>query len=276
MLVDNIDDFIKCIPTALGTKWETIQSYMIDAENEMVLLSFGEDLIEKITSLENDPARLIANHIQCLLAYHHAIPFLDVIQTTNGFAVVNSSNLAPASKERVERLIEKCESQINFYTDLLITNIRDKNELLAEWKKFGNYNSLNNCIFATGEEFARHADVVGSKRAFFLQVKSQIESLQLTMIAPVISADYLNQLITEVRNNNYTPGTAVILNLCQKAIGSVISGKNEIAVDILNEILRIMNNNLETYTVYASSTEYKARNKVYVNKQSDSTFVFGL
>ena len=38
-------------------------------------------------------------------AFRSAIPHLDIILTPNGFGIVNNSNIAPASKERVERLI---------------------------------------------------------------------------------------------------------------------------------------------------------------------------
>ena len=38
-------------------------------------------------------------------AFRNAVPHLDLILTPNGFGIVNNSNIAPASKERVERLI---------------------------------------------------------------------------------------------------------------------------------------------------------------------------
>ena len=38
-------------------------------------------------------------------AFRSAIPHLDIILTPNGFGIVNNSNIAPASKERVERLV---------------------------------------------------------------------------------------------------------------------------------------------------------------------------
>lgn len=49
-----------------------------------------------------------------LIAYHAfmlAIPFLDLVLTPNGFGIVSNSNVAPASKERVERLIASIETQ---------------------------------------------------------------------------------------------------------------------------------------------------------------------
>ena len=38
-------------------------------------------------------------------ALRRAIPSLDIVLTPNGFGIVNSSNIAPASKPRVDRLV---------------------------------------------------------------------------------------------------------------------------------------------------------------------------
>ena len=38
-------------------------------------------------------------------AMRRAIPSLDIVLTPNGFGIVNSSNIAPASKPRVDRLV---------------------------------------------------------------------------------------------------------------------------------------------------------------------------
>lgn len=52
-----------------------------------------------------------------------AIPSLDLVQTVNGFAVVSNQNLAPASRDRVDRLIaahrSQCDSAISAIIPLL-------------------------------------------------------------------------------------------------------------------------------------------------------------
>ena len=51
------------------------------------------------------PAKVTMARIVAFDAFRSAIPHLDVILTPNGFGIVSNSNIAPASKERVERLI---------------------------------------------------------------------------------------------------------------------------------------------------------------------------
>ena len=50
-------------------------------------------------------AKVTMARIVAFDAFRSAIPHLDIILTPNGFGIVNNSNIAPASKERVERLI---------------------------------------------------------------------------------------------------------------------------------------------------------------------------
>ena len=56
-------------------------------------------------------------------AFRNAVPHLDLMLTPNVFGIVNNSNIAPASKERVERLInsllDNCENEIESLLSLL-------------------------------------------------------------------------------------------------------------------------------------------------------------
>ena len=47
-------------------------------------------------------------------ALRRAIPALDLVLTPNGFGVVQNNNVVPASKERVERLIQSCIDRRDF------------------------------------------------------------------------------------------------------------------------------------------------------------------
>ena len=66
----------------------------------------GDELVQSqpsdeiLMKLKVTMARIVAFD-----AFRNAIPHLDLILTPNGFGIVNNSSIAPASKERVERLI---------------------------------------------------------------------------------------------------------------------------------------------------------------------------
>ena len=54
---------------------------------------------------EDNPIRIITAKLIASEALRRAIPSLDLVLTPNGFGVVSNQNIAPASKERVDRLI---------------------------------------------------------------------------------------------------------------------------------------------------------------------------
>ena len=55
---------------------------------------------------EDNPTKVLARQIVCYEAFRRALPHLDVILTPNGFGIVNNQNIVPASKERINRLLD--------------------------------------------------------------------------------------------------------------------------------------------------------------------------
>ena len=54
---------------------------------------------------DTNPIKILTARLIVADALHRAIPSLDIVLSPNGFAVVNTSNLAPASTARVDRLV---------------------------------------------------------------------------------------------------------------------------------------------------------------------------
>ena len=78
-------------------------------------------LIEEFTSdrtfnticgyVDDNPTKVLATQIVAYEAFRRALPHLDVILTPNGFGIVSNQNIAPASRDRVDRLIGSIEMQ---------------------------------------------------------------------------------------------------------------------------------------------------------------------
>jgi len=62
-------------------------------------------LAEISTREEADSLCSITTQVVVYEAFRCALPHLDVVLTPNGFGIVNNTNIAPASKERIERLL---------------------------------------------------------------------------------------------------------------------------------------------------------------------------
>jgi hypothetical protein len=278
MLVSTITEFVRYIPTAEGTDFSAIKPFLEQAESELVNNLLGSDLMDAIAALElvhktKEEAKILVAY----MAYRDAIPFADIVQTPTGFAVVNNANQAPASKERVERLIKWTEQIIDRHTDILINHIYTTGSLLTEWKKFSGFGDLTNCFFFTGSDYAFHVSVKNNKRERFMQDKGKLIAWQENVLAPVISKVFLEQLISEVQNNNLTNGSFNIIHYCKMILARMIEDKQDEAVKLLNAVANILDSNLDTYPAYAQSDEYKLKSGVkYENTAEAPGFFFGM
>ena len=83
----------------------------------------GENFLEDVANGEESATwQAAATAIACD-AFRRSVPSLDLILTPNGFGVVSNSNVAPASKERVERLMASLADQRDKAIDLLIRHL---------------------------------------------------------------------------------------------------------------------------------------------------------
>lgn len=278
MLISTITEFVRFIPTAEGTDFSAISPFLMQAETDLKANLLGADLLTTIDTLElQDPVKEQAKLLLALMAYRDAIPFVDLIQTPNGFAVVNNSNQAPASKERVERLIEWCEHSIDRNTDILIYQVYSTPALLTQWQKFNGFSDIVNCFFLTGSDYAFHVSVHGKKREKLLQDKGKLIAWQENVLAPVISRDLLYQLIGEFRNNTFSAGSGNVIHYCKMILSRMVEEKKEEAVKLLNAVANVLDSNLATYPAYAASDEYKIKSGTkYENTADSPAFFFGM
>lgn len=76
-----------------------------------------------------DALRQLALKIIVNKAFAEALPSLDVILTPAGFAVISTEGRAPASKERVERLVESLNSSVDANAIVLLSRLHQ----IPEW-----------------------------------------------------------------------------------------------------------------------------------------------
>lgn len=274
MLITNIEDFVKIIPTAAGTEWDAMEPFIFEAENQLIGLFLGEDLYQYFET-SSGQMKSIANRLLCLQAYENAIPFVDLVQTPNGFAVISATNLLPASKERVEKLRAWVENQIYMNSDLLVQLIMSSVEALAEWTKFVNFKDLTDCLFYTGIDFARYATVEGTKRKTFMDNRNKLINWQVNVLEKVVSKVYLEKLIEALRTSTCTTGDFKVIRLCKMILGKMYDGQDTEADKLCNALANVLDSDLVTYTDYANSAEYALKSKPrYENRQEDNLFFF--
>lgn len=278
MFITTIDDFIKYIPTAEETEWKAISPFIESADTEIQMTLTGADLYDYAESLavENVLHRLVCNLI-CMTAYKNAIPFVDLVQTTNGFAVVNNSNVSPASKERVERLILMCDKVIDRTTDLLITATMTTAAALAEWKKYSGFNDMTNCLFVTGIDFEGYFKQSELKRKSFLDYKNDLMYCQENVLCENFSREVIDELVGQIRNNSLTESNKILLTQMKQVLGKYAEGLRDEELKAQSGSFKMIYEGLKGNPTYEASATAIVRLPAsnYENKQSDPTFFWG-
>ena len=102
----------QCIPNTMAsaagepTLYLKLYPYLEQAEQWLVDNITGQEVLNVIATMKDiDTPRYLAAKVITCHALSLAVPSLDLVLTANGFGIVNTGNIAPASKDRVERLM---------------------------------------------------------------------------------------------------------------------------------------------------------------------------
>lgn len=288
-MIANIDDFVKYIPTARGTHFEDIAPFIEEAKIWIEQEFFGRDLLSTIEAEDaNSEAKKVVDSIICLKAYSTAIPFLDVVQTANGFAVVNNSNQAPASKERVERLLKHVQERLYFHVDNLIVCIEAKTNYLDKWRLSSRFENLTDLIYWSGIEFLQYcgdsvesvanvADAIKHNIPYkdLQRMRSMITGFQYQEISSYISRVYLDDLINKRRLGTLTGEERKLIDNLKIIVALYIRNNSFKAEEQLKYIVNRMVTNIDSFPSYKESEEYKIKiSERYQNQQDDATYFF--
>jgi len=261
MILKTLDQFQKAIPTAIAIEnFSDVEPYIRSAELWIKNQVLGKDLYDLVageTFADEDLLQLcrsvIGNH-----SFWDAIPFLDLVLTNNGFAVISAQNKVPASKERVDRLRENCLVRRDSEVELLIAFLEDHPDYHDEWKGSPAYSVMSECLIRTATELQQYSQWTGTRRDF-LQLRPKMIQQTMTKLEPVFSKDYIEELIEKQRDHDVTAGDLKIIVLLKFALGSLVTDNEHPAKKITADALRYIDNHLTDFPTYASSGEYLAR-----------------
>ena len=100
---------------------EKLTPFIEQAEGWLAENFTSAELLQTIAAEEGSPLKSLCSRIVITEAFRTAVPSLDVILTPNGFGIVNNTNVVPASRDRIERLLLSLE---NSRDELLISLLR--------------------------------------------------------------------------------------------------------------------------------------------------------
>ena len=164
-----------------------------------------------------------------------AIPSLDIVLTPNGFGIVNSSNIAPASKPRVDRLVGSMLS----HRDDCIAALLPELVGASKWLSSSQAEYFGSTLFPTMDIVDAIGGATGSKWDKYQELHPQIYDLEASLAEEWFSPELMAQLRSENLRGTLTgPRKSVVLGLQSQIVAYLKGGtfNSRRLADIVNYI----------------------------------------
>jgi hypothetical protein len=215
----------------------------------------------------------MCERVVALRAYERAIPFLDLRQTEQGFAVISTDGLVPASKDRVKALADACKADAEDAEDNLLSFLESlSGELKTIWLNSSTSTYLTDTYIATFKEFKRYIPGTPEYPVAFPKNRAEFRGLWGAMrtainfkIEPNISQELSEQLIEEIREKSLTEANAKIIEPLRFALAAYALGIKQKGNEYLGQALAFLKDNPDDYPLWKNSTVGQA----IINRQKE-------
>lgn len=142
---------------------------------------------------DSNPLKVLTSRLVVADALRRAIPSLDIVLSPNGFAVVNTSNLAPASKPRVDRLIGSMLSHRDDCIAALLPGLVGA----SKWLTSSQADFFGATLFPDLRIVDAVGGAIGSKWDRYLELRPQVIDLEASLAEEWLSPELMSALRSE-------------------------------------------------------------------------------
>ncbi len=164
------------------------------AEDWVITNLTSASVLDHIAGLSDDNnTRTLTSQLIVAIALINAIPSLDLVLTPNGFGVVSNQNVAPASKERLERLI----ASLKIVRDDCILALLKVLPSQSDWLATAQAEFFGATLFPATSIVQDVGAVCASEWQKYLELRSQIIDLEALLADEWFSLELMSALRTE-------------------------------------------------------------------------------
>lgn len=139
---------------------------------------------------DSNNIKILCSRLVVADALRRAIPSLDIVLTPNGFAVVSTSNLAPASKPRVDRLVGSMLS----HRDDCIAALLPELVVASKWLTSSQADFFGATLFPDLAIVDSVGGATGSKWERYLELRPQVIDLEASLAEEWFSPELMSAL----------------------------------------------------------------------------------
>lgn len=284
MLISSNEQLLTLIPNTLTTAkgevplYDKMVPFLSTTEEWLADNITSEAVLTAIGDLEvSHPTRILTCQIIAYDAFYRAIPQLDVILTPNGFGIVSNSNIAPASKERMERLIASMLEN----RDRLLMHLMPLLTAFDGWTESEQGRFFSATMFPNMEVTLRFPRPSGSRWDKYLALRDAVIPVEEFFATQYLSKELLEVLRSEVQTRHYrsTAHKTVCRILQAVEIRCLLSGDPTASMhfehDALFDIVNTIRNTPEEFPEWhTSATAELYAPSVFENKKDSQGYWF--
>lgn len=227
---------------------------------------------------EADLLRTFASKVIVCEAFRNAVPSLDLVLTPNGFGIVNNSNVVPASRDRVARLIDSLEAERDRAIRLLLTQLCGT----ESWQTTLEHDFFTSTMFPN-LDVCDYLSIREHQWDKYQELRSVLISIEDKLAANYLSPELIQSLRCEVSTPS---GTASLVRrqviksiraLLAKLLRIELSGttpQNSLHYELTN-IVNVIQNHPDDFTEWHNSSVVLLFSPViYKNKKKDGGYWF--
>ena len=184
---------------------------------------------------DNNNIKILCSRLVVADALRRAIPSLDIVLTPNGFAVVNTSNLAPASKPRVDRLV----GSMLAHRDDCIAALLPALVNASKWLNSEQADFFGATLFPNLNIIDAVGVAAGSRWEKYLELRSQVIDLEASLAEEWLSPELMSALRFDNLRGDLTEKRNEIVRQTQAQIVGYLKGgsfNSRRLADIVNYI----------------------------------------
>ena len=184
---------------------------------------------------DSNEIKIICSRLVVADALRRAIPSLDIVLTPNGFGVVSTQNLAPASKPRVDRLV----GSMLAHRDDCIAALLPELVGASKWLTSPQADFFGSTLFPDLGIVDAVGGATGSKWEKYLELRPQVIDLEASLAEEWLSPGLMSALRSENLRGDLTEKRSVIVRQVKAQIlGYLKSGSfsSHRLADIVNRI----------------------------------------
>jgi hypothetical protein len=271
LLIPNVLATVEGEPTLI----EKLYPYLETAEQWAIDTFVPEAIFDEIAETDSfgpdERFRFPLEKLVACHAYMTAIPSLDLVLTPNGFGIVSNQNVVPASRERVDALINSLESQRDAAIEALIIRLSSR----TDWQQ----SEQGKYFAATMFPFLNLCRRLAIREHIWDSYQQLHE--RLIKIENVLADTYFSQEQMQVFRTHVITQGRTVTPLEDQVIRSLQSYELQLLSDIqvhpqcYYDLVNIIREHEEVFPAWHSSTVAELyKPKIFENKKKSSAYWF--